>query len=533
VAPAGSLEDLQEWLRTQAGPEAWAGPSGASLRALGPRTLLVRATPATHERIAATLGQLERAWLRPLRLDLLALRVAPGQEAAPVATLAAAAEAGTGVRAGLSLLVLPGRAVTAFAGQQAAFVTDYDVEVAQRSSAHDPLVQALRAGLAVEATLWPGLRPDELRLELDAHLCELLRVEPGSAGEQRPLELPVLASTLVVAQASLRQGAWSVLPGAAARGEAAHTVLLARVREAGPWEAGAPAGHALAEPPPGSGEATLAQRSFPAHGLVRDAGWRVAPDLALRSWFEAPGAPGPLPAPAGLSGEELTSLLRTVVPAEAWGSRGGSADLRLGVLEVRAPAPTLEAVASTLGALEEVLAPAYEVQARLVDLPASSPLLADALLAPASEAALAQALAAGEATQLEHLRGQARAGQRNHVAALEERAYLQDLDLEIAQESTIVDPVVGVLATGCVVEVEPLACASPGWVRTTLALQRSVPAQALRTVRTAAGDLQCPDLRQHEAALDLALPLGRTVVAASFAAPQGRRVVLLVSVRRA
>lgn len=536
VSPSGSLEDLQEWLRSQVGREAWEGAGAGWLRTLGPRTVLLRAAPAAQARLAATLSQAELAWLRPLRLELVALRMGPDPAATTAEALAAAAEAGSGVRAALSLLVLPGRPVSAFTGQQGAFVTDYDVEVAQRSSAHDPFVSALRTGLSAAATLWPGLRAGELRLEVDAHLAELVRVEASAAGEQRPLEVPVLASTHVVATATLRMGAWSVLPGAAVRGEAAHVVLLARASEAGPWPEAPVAGHLLGLPPAAAPEAGLEQRAWPAHALVRDPGSRRAPDLALLSSGEALAplsdldAPG---APSALGAEELTSLLRTVLPAEAWGVRGGSADLRLGTLEARAPAATLEALAGLLRTLEEGMAPGYEVEARLVDLPATSPVLGAALLAPAAEAALARALGAGEALSLEHLRVQARAAQRNHVAALEQRTYLQDLDLEIAQEATIVDPVVGLLSTGCVLEVEPVPCAGPGWVRTSLVLQRSVLAQALRSVRTAAGDLQCPDLRQHEARLDIALPLGRTALAATFAGAQGRRVALLVTVRRA
>lgn len=545
VSPAGSLEDLQEWLRTQAGREAWEGPGGSWLRAEGPRTLLAHAAPATLARLGTTLAQAEQAWLRPLRLDLLAVRLSPEAaspragapaDAAAAEALARAALQGTGLRAGLSLLLLPGRTATAFAGQQGAYVTDYDVEVAQRSSASDPYVSALRTGLSLEATLWPGLRAGELRLELDAHVAELLRVEPGAAGDQRPLELPQVASTQVVASATLQERAWTVLPGAAPRGEAAHVLLLARASRAAAWPEAAAAGHLLATPPAGPAEAALEQRAFPAHALVRGPASRRAPDLALLSSGEGglpPGEQDAPPAPAGLAAEELTSLLRTVLPPEAWGARGGSADLRLGMLEARAPAATLAALGGLLGTLEEGLAPAYEVEARLVDLPAASALLEGVLLGPEEEAALARALAAGEATTLEQLRVQARAAQRNHVAALEQRSYVQDLDVEIAQETSIVDPVVGLLATGCVLEVEPLPCASQGWVRTSLVLQRSVLAQALRSVRTAAGDLQCPDLRQHEARLDLALPLGRTALAATFAGAQGRRVALLVTVRRA
>ncbi|MFM8979562.1 MAG: hypothetical protein ACKOSS_03765 [Planctomycetia bacterium] len=545
LSPAGSLEDLQEWLRTQSGRTAWEGPGGSWLRAQGPRAVLAHAPPPTLAQLGATLAGAEQAWLRPLRLDLLAVRLAPeaaslraGQpaDAAAAEALARAAEQGTGLRAGLSLLLLPGRSATAFAGQQGAYVTDYDVEVAQRSSASDPYVSALRTGLSVQATLWPGLRAGELRLELDARLAELLRVEPGTAGDQRPLELPQVASTQVVASATLQDRAWTVLPGAAPRGEATHVLLLARASRASDWPEGVPAGHLLAAPAAGTAEAALEQRAFPAHALVRSPASRRAPDLALLSSGEGQppltdlDAPG---VPSALGAEELTSLLRTLLPPEAWGARGGSADLRLSTLEARAPAPTLEAIGGLLRTLEEGLAPAYEVEARLVDLPANSPVLAGLLLSPEAEAALSRALGAGEATALEQLRVQARAAQRNHVSALEQRSYVQDLDIEIAQETSIVDPVVGTLATGCVLEVEPLPCAGPGWVRTSLVLQRSVLAQALRTVRTAAGDLQCPDLRQHEVRLDLALPLGRSALAATFTGAQGRRVALLVSVRRA
>lgn len=537
VAPAGSLEDLQETLRTQAGREAFDGPGGGWLRALGARSALVRGAPATQARVAGALAEAERAWLRPWRLELVALRVGAGQDLPEaLAAAAEAAAAGTGLRAGMTLLVLPGRTATAFAGQQAAHVTDYDVEVAQRSSAHDPYVSALRTGLSVQATLWPGLRPGELRLEVDAHLCELLRVDPGSAGDQRPLELPVLASTHVVTGATLQPNAWAVLPGAAARGEAAHAVLLARASEVAAWPDAAPAGRLLPASPPVAADAPLQRRALPAHALVRTHDSRRAPDIALLSSGEAPAPLSDLDAPgvpSALGAEELTSLLRTVLPAEAWGARGGSADLRLGTLEARAPASTLDTLADLLRVLEEGTAPAYEVEARLVDLPAGHPVVAASLLAAEAEAALARAIATAEATVLEQVRLRARAAQRNHVSALEQRGYLQDLDVEIAQESTIVDPVVGVLSTGCVLEAEPVPCAGPDWVRTSLVLQRSVLAQALRTVRTAAGDLQCPDLRQHEARLDVALPLGRTLVAASFAGAQGRRVALLVTVRRA
>jgi hypothetical protein len=200
---------------------------------------------------------------------------------------------------------------------------------------------------------------------------------------------------------------------------------------------------------------------------------------------------------------------------------------------VRAPEPAVAAVERLLRALEQALLGSVEVEGRLVELPAAQAALAGPVLSLEGEAALAQGLKDGSATLLERVRVTAHAGQRNHVAALEERAYVGDYEAEIAEDATIANPVVQTLASGVVLEIEPQLTSTRHSVAVGVRFTRSVPAQALRTVRTVLGDIQCADQRVHELRADVELPLGRTTLAASWSAPGSRRTALLLTARLA
>jgi hypothetical protein len=530
ILPVGTIDELVELVRFQVAPASWESVAGAFLRNIGNHLLVVRQEAEALDGVGSALHALEQRWFRPILLDVVAVRLPAGAATATPADLEALSE-GEAVQAAISWVVLPGQRVNAFMGREVAYLHDYDVEVAGKAKMSDPIVHAVNVGFQVDARATVSDAGDHVRVDLNAQAVDLIRLDGIQAGEARTLEAPVTASTRVQATALLAAGAWTLLEGAVPRGEASHTVLLARARVGA--RASATPGKGFPLPTlENAGMTRLKDRAFSTQHLTAPNFSWLGPALSVHPSRYTPPEPPELPEPMGAIWDDpLLELLREAIAPESWGSRGGSAEVRKGTLYVRAPESAVAAVERLLKALEQALLWSVEVEGRLVELPAAHAAFAAPVLAADAEAALAGSIKDGTATLLEQVRVTAHAGQRNHVAALEERAYVGDYEVEIAEDATIANPVVETQTSGVVLEIQPELTSTRDSVAVRVRFTRSVPAQALRTVRTVLGDIQCPDQRVHELKADVELPLGRAVVAASWAAPGGRRTALLLTAR--
>jgi|GEM_PF-6696701 len=529
--PVGTVDEIVELVRYQVDPGSWESVAGAFVRTMGSSTLLVRQQPEALVGVGQAIRRMEDRWLRPITLDVVAVRLPPTLGSVPSASELEALATAEGSGPSITLTVFPAQRVTAYSGRQLAYLHDYDVEVAQKAKISDPIVGVLNTGLGVSARASASEAGDRVRVDLNAELVELLRMDSIAAGDGRTLDAPVVGTTVTHTSAELTTGAWTLLEGAGARAEGGGAVFLARAR-LGHRSAGAPSPGLSLPVLDSAGMAKLHDRAFSISLLTQPVHSRLSARLDIMPSNFTPPEPPELPEPLGaVQSDGLLELMRQAVAPEAWGTRGGSAEVRSDTLYVRAPETTLLAVERMLAALEHALLWAVDVEGRLVEVTGNSPVLAGPLLSPEAEAALAKALGDGSAQLLERVRVSSLAGQRNNVAALEERSYVSDFEVEIAEDAVISNPVVRTLRSGIVLDVRPQITSARDSVVVSVRLNRSMPFQAPRLVKTIVGDIQCPDMRLHELRTDIEIPFGRTAVAGAFGAQGGRRTVLLLTPR--
>ncbi len=531
LLPVGTADEIVELLRYQVDPGSWESVAGAFVRAMGGATLLVRQQPEALVGVGQAIRRMEDRWLRPITLDVVAVRLPPTLGGTPSATELEALATAEASGPSITLTVFPTQRVTAFSGRQIAYLVDYDVEVAQKAKISDPIVGVLNAGLGVSARASVSEAGDRVRVDLNAELVELLRMDSVAAGDGRTLDVPVVGTTVTRTSAELTTGAWTLLEGSGARAEGGGVVFLARAR-LGSRNAGAPSPGLSLPVLESAGMAKLNDRAFSISLLTQPVHSRMGAPLDIMPSNFTPPEPPELPEPMGaVASESLLEIMRQAIAPEAWGARGGSTEVRSDTLYVRAPETALLAVERMLAALEHALLWAVDIEGRLVEVAADSPVLAGPLLPPEAEAALAKALGDGSALLLERVRVSSLAGQRNNVAALEQRTYVADFEVEIAEDAVISNPVVQILRSGIVLDVRPQITSARDSVVISVGLNRSVPFQTPRLVKTVVGDMQCPDMRLHELRTDVEIPFGRTAVAGAFGAQGGRRTVLLLTPR--
>ena len=162
-----------------------------------------------------------------------------------------------------------------------------------------------------------------------------------------------------------------------------------------------------------------------------------------------------------ISPEQLIAAIQDNVARESWkNARNTLSIMGNQIVVVQTPA-ILDLIAEFLA----VAAPARNriigVEVVLVGLDDTSWISRRAALSGASPAqdALKDLLTAaskgGGIRVVTSARGACMSDQRFHVWAGGEQAYLQDHDVEIAQSAAATDPVIGILATGCVLDIRP------------------------------------------------------------------------------
>jgi hypothetical protein len=365
LLPVGTADEIVELLRYQVDPGSWESVAGAFVHAMGEATLLVRQQPEALVGVGQAIRRMEDRWLRPITLDVVAVRLPRTLGAAPSASELEALATAEASGPSISLTVFPTQRVTAFSGRQLSYLLDYDVEVAQKAKISDPIVGTLNAGLGVSARASVSEAGDRVRLDLNAELVELLRMDTLAAGDGRTLDAPVVGTTVTRTSAELTTGAWTLLEGSGARAEGGGVVFLARAR-LGSRSAGAPSPGLALPVLESAGMAKLPDRACSIALLTQPVHSRLSRWLDIMPSNFTPPEPPELPEPIGaVQSDRLLEIMRQAIAPEAWGARGGSAEVRSDTLYVRAPETALLAVERMLAALEHALLWAVDVEGRL------------------------------------------------------------------------------------------------------------------------------------------------------------------------
>ena len=128
---------------------------GVDVEDAGDERLIVRATPAVHERVRASLAAIDRALAASLELELCVLRLEGASDlragTVPEAQAAAwiDAAAGAGRLQRMAVRVGRGTVGTVDVGHQSDFLGDFDVEVAEGAQTFDPVMFPLRLGTSL------------------------------------------------------------------------------------------------------------------------------------------------------------------------------------------------------------------------------------------------------------------------------------------------------------------------------------------------------------------------------------------------
>ncbi|MBI4616754.1 MAG: hypothetical protein HY720_24290 [Planctomycetes bacterium] len=235
-----------------------------------------------------------------------------------------------------------------------------------------------------------------------------------------------------------------------------------------------------------AGKDTLAARRtelrvFDVRDLVQSVPDYPGPDLSLLSPEGIGDSLAAEEQPSDwLSAEMLVELVQVTIAPETW-YEPNSIDFQRGVLFVRHTPEVLEKVGSLIDEIRGRSSRQIAVEAYLLLV---TPEAWDALFADpetASARAILGADTVGEAMAraargdgvevLETLRTTGASGQRVHALSTQERGYVQGLDVQVAQGAAAADTLVGVVQTGSVLDVRPVASADGSEISLRLRIQ--------------------------------------------------------------
>ncbi len=538
--PLGTLDEIVELIQTEVEPVSWEVTEGAYLRSQGERLLVVRAHRPVLDAIARFLRALEEDVLAGYAIDIRAVRPS-GVDGLDRGTLrggralepkeAAALLAKDGLA--LTLTALANQQAMGFVGRERAYVQDYDVEVAKGSSSSDPIIGIQMTGLAATAKISGGRMRDRLRLRVDAVLSVDGPWQRHASGPSRLIELPHTDVVRAHSQLLLEPGRWYVTQGTLGGSTPGGHAFLVRVRPL-PYrptarEDGADAAWPAADMGP------LALRTFDVADLAEARRDVRGPDADLVPSNFTPPEPPELAEPAPIFPQEaLVDLLRALSPPRMWNRDGTYLEARDGRLRVKNTAPVLDAVGSQIDQIRRRFL--YHV---VMDVQAvrASRSLAEALLGADREGrealtargaqALGAAVAAGEAEILDDMRVVSLAGARNNVLSGRQVAYVQDFEVEIADETDIGNPVVQFVLSGTVVDLQPALTSSRDAALVEVRITRTRLQEPTRELECPFGLLQLPELDVWKLRTNVVAPLDETVVLGLGGQGEDRILLLL------
>lgn len=233
--------------------------------------------------------------------------------------------------------------------------------------------------------------------------------------------------------------------------------------------------------------------------------------------------------------DELIDLIYNNVSPEAWESGRAliSSSGPNGIVVIGEP--TVQAgVAAYLTELRRSVGRTVTIEVRLITAaPGAAPLLdshAGNLGFTRQEGLAVLELAAGDADY--HIARSARItgynGQRISFYRGAQRAFLQDWDVEVAQEASISDPIIGIAQSGLAFDVWPTV-RNAELIVVELRAELSTWREPLRTAVTPSGPVQAPNLAYTSLSTTLTVPNGGFALAGSGPGAGGGHWYLLLS----
>lgn len=460
--------------------------------------LVVRTTPAGHERVEDTLTVLRRALGRRAVVDVEEILLPPDAVSGAAADLGAWRESdvrGAPRRLTLSAALGAWRSADALITRTA--VVDLDVEIAEGASIADPVVRRVSEGLRVLARPVP-LTDGRVLLRIIASAADL-RGEPRrmtlGQDELGAVELPDLDAAFVSTELLLEAGRPRVVT--VARPGGARRVLVFTLRDA-PW---APVGGTLRVFPHGGLSAPAPAVVF---GVGEETGDPVSPWLSVLEDESDTGR--------RMDGDEVHDELAFVVAEqvdEGTAEIDGVGWLLGGAMVARGTEPDLARVHDRLRELEQALIRHADVSIRIEERRDGG---ADAggVAALASQVALDTRVA---------------------LAAYRSTGYVADFEVEVAQHSKIADPIVRTATAGAVANLR-VSEAEAGTYAVTLELRVAAfdGPDAVPVGATDVGTRERVLERTVYAQRDLLVRKGRPVDVELGPSPSGEPGVRLVAV---
>ena len=261
------------------------------------------------------------------------------------------------------------------------------------------------------------------------------------------------------------------------------------------------------------------RRSWDVRSLTGPRPGKRGPRIGFVPWRDQVGVgPSPIEEP-DLGGDDLKQLLGETVNAGAWDSGVDSLEYENGTLRVTAGPDVQKAIAAAIDLLEARAARAVVVEIELVELaPGALEGLAPGLLEEGTAAGLRAAAADKARGRVAHrLVARGGAGRYAFGSSLRRRTYVRDFDIEIAQEASIADPVMGELEEGAILEVRPHFSAAEDLLHLEILFQTAHLAELadFKLPATSGGRLELPRMDSTEIRTCVALPPGRTLLLAA------------------
>ncbi len=267
----------------------------------------------------------------------------------------------------------------------------------------------------------------------------------------------------------------------------------------------------------------LADRRMPRMDLIPSGGRRF--EFRLEEESE------PLPF---YEGDQLVDLIRDTVAPASWEElTGASIRYDEGILLVRQVPEVHRRISELLGDLRRRAGSRLNLSVRLLSVGDGvlRGILGDAgtgALPAEAEARLERALAEGRAKILRRGSVVCTNTQRVVLEDTTVRSYLQDYDVEIAQEATIADPIFQVVPEGILAELRPTLAGKGDLVVLEVRVVSGRFREPLASLTTPLGDIETPVLDLEKVETTLVAAPGRTVVVGGVTSDSGEGGWLLL-----
>jgi len=521
--PVGQVDELIERIKNQIDPTSWQRVEGAYIRCNGEKVLIVRHRPEVLDEIARWLAQLEQRVFRTAVIDVRARRAVPGV-------------AGGELGPSLTLAAFLNQRVTGFSGSQYAYLGDYDVEVAKGSMVSDPIVSVANLGLSLDVRVIPGGSPQQISVDVRVWLADLAEARQVSTGEHRSVDVPVFDLTQASAVMEVVPGRWTPLAGRSDPGGWSFDLRVSIFEAALPSASSAP--FRIAKAPPSDRTQPPPTRLFG----IQDLGARPVPSRARRIHLVPSNYRAPVPPELGypsaiLPPESIVEFLREISFIGDW-EDPASLEVRHGLLIARNQPAVLTGIGKALAQLRREFLWSVSTSLDVVEMPAA--MLEDlrrgvggafVLTGPRHEALLA-AIRAGRAKRMGRIELLSRDGVPNTVASGRHISYLSDYEVELAEESSIANPVIQEFFTGLQLVVTTSRTSGDEAIAMEVRAARTQEAAPMRLMQAPLGTIELPHLKILRIDTGLLVPVGATVLLAAQGEGKLRRVLLLTPTLR-